>query len=123
MRAARSHRGSGCARPSSDKEHVMGKLRFTLAGLMGAVLVAAVGLAALRNPTESWAGGMLLLTCGTLALAVIGAITRRGARRTWWLGFGLFGWGYLVLSGCWSATNLVAQSSTGIFDKLPTTSV
>lgn len=75
-------------------------LRYSIGGLMGAVVVAAVGLAALRSHSEAWAGGMLLLTCGTLALAVVGAVARRGARRIGWLGFSLFGWGYLFLSGC-----------------------
>jgi hypothetical protein len=96
----------------------MGRLRFTLAGLMGAVLVAAIGLAALRNPTESWAGEMLLLTCGTLALAVVGAIVRHGTRRTWWLGFGLFGWGYLVLSGSGSDAASSALLTTRMLEIL-----
>jgi hypothetical protein len=78
----------------------MRHFRFSIAGLMGAVLVAAVGLAALKNATETWAGAMLLLTCGTLALAVVGAIYRKGVQRAWWLGFSLFGWGYLVLLRC-----------------------
>jgi hypothetical protein len=97
--------------------------RYSIAGLMGIVMVAVVGLAALRNPSETWAGAMLLLTCGILALGVVGAIDRRGARRAWWLGFSVFGWGYIALSGSWSASNLVGQSSTKLFDKLPTTTV
>jgi hypothetical protein len=80
----------------------MPRPRFSIAGLMGIVAMMGLGLAALRSPTETWAGGMLLLTCGVLALAVIGAIARRGTRRMWWLGFSLFGWGYLILSGCGS---------------------
>jgi hypothetical protein len=74
--------------------------RFSIARLMGIVVVVAVGLAAVRSPSETWAGAMLLLTCGILALGVVGAIAHRGTRRMWWLGFSLFGWGYLVLSGC-----------------------
>ena len=46
---------------------------------------------------------MLLLTCGILALGVVGAICRRGAERVWWLGFSIFGWGYMALWWC-SAT-------------------
>ncbi len=63
----------------------MRHLRFSITGLMGLVLVAAVGLAALRNASETRAGGMLLLTCGILALAVVGALYRDGAQRAWWL--------------------------------------
>ena len=73
-------------------------IRFSIAGLMGAVLVAAIGLAALRNASETWAGVMLLLTCGVLALAVVGVVCRAGSERAWWLGFALFGWGYLALA-------------------------
>ena len=78
----------------------MTRPRWSIGGMMAVVVIAAVGLAALRSPSETWAGGMLLLTCGILALAVVGAVTGRGARRTGWLGFTLFGWGYLALSGC-----------------------
>ncbi len=77
----------------------MRPFRFSIGGLMAIVLVAAVGLAALRNPSATRAGAMLLLTCGILALAVVGAISRTGAERAWWLGTSLFGWGYLAL--CW----------------------
>jgi hypothetical protein len=72
--------------------------RFSIAGLMGVVLVAAIGLAALRNPTELWDGVMFLLTCGVLMLSVVGVVCRGGAERAWWLGFALFGWGYLTLA-------------------------
>ncbi len=75
-------------------------IRFSIAGLMGIVVMAAIGLAALRNASETWAGAMLLLTCGVLALAVVGVVCCGGSERAWWLGFALFGWGYLALS-CW----------------------
>ena len=38
----------------------MRTIRFPIAGLMGAVLVVALGLAALRNASEIWAGVMVL---------------------------------------------------------------
>ncbi|MGO9471601.1 MAG: hypothetical protein ACLQVF_46555 [Isosphaeraceae bacterium] len=79
-------------------------IRFSIAGLMGIVLVAAIGLAAWRNASETWAGVMLLLTCGVLALAVVGVVCRTEAERAWWLGFALFGWGYLALV-FWSWNN------------------
>jgi hypothetical protein len=73
-------------------------IRFSIAGLMGIVVVAAIGLAALRNASDNWAGVMLLLTCGTLALAIVGVVCRTEGERAWWLGFALFGWGYLALA-------------------------
>ncbi len=79
-------------------------IRFSIAGLMGVVLVAAIGLAALRDATETWAGAMLLVTCGILALAVVGVVCRTESERAWWLGFALFGWGYLALA-FWSWDN------------------
>ena len=64
---------------------------------MGIVLVSAVGLAAWRNADEPWAGAMLLLTWGILCMAIVSAIYCKGGRRAWWLGFAVFGWGYLAL--------------------------
>jgi hypothetical protein len=73
-------------------------VRFSIAGLMGAVLTAALGLTALRSASETWAGAALLLTCGVLGLAVVGVVSRAADERAWWLGFALFGWGYLALA-------------------------
>ena len=65
----------------------MRSLRFSIAGLMGVVLLAAIGFAALRNPSENWAGIVLLATLGALGIATIGAFCRSGgcARRFRWL--------------------------------------
>jgi hypothetical protein len=72
----------------------MRSLRFSIAGLMGAVLLAAIGSAGLANPSAPWAGTLSLLTRGLLCLAVVGAVCRSGAERAWWLGFASFGWIY-----------------------------
>jgi hypothetical protein len=74
------------------------KIRISIAGLMGVVLVAALGFAALRNSSENWAGLMLMLTCGVLMLGLVGAVCRGPHERAWWLGFTLFGGGYLALA-------------------------
>jgi hypothetical protein len=76
----------------------MRTFRFPIAGLMGAVVVVALGLAALRNSSETWAGVTFVMTCGILCLAIVGVVCRDGAERAWWLGFALFGWGYLMLA-------------------------
>ncbi len=83
----------------------MRTVRFPIAGLMLAVLVVALGMAALRNASEVWAGATFLLTCAVLCLAVVGVVCREEAERSWWLGFALFGWGYLVLA-FWSSLEL-----------------
>ena len=90
----------------------MRTIRFSIAGLMGAVAMSAVGIAALRAAdSTAWAGAMLMLVCGVLALAIVGALCRRDSERAWWLGFALFGCGYLMLA-FWSENG---------FDELPTT--
>ncbi len=71
--------------------------RTSIAGLMGAVLVASLGLTGMRTGSAIWAGTTFLVTCAVLSLAVVGAVCRTGAGRAWWLGFAVFGWGYLVL--------------------------
>jgi hypothetical protein len=88
--------------------------RFTIAGLMGLVVVVAVGVAALRFASELWASILLMLTLGVLGAAVLAFHERAGARRAWWRGFALFGWGYVMLAfGPWA--------SEAIAPHLPTT--
>ncbi len=76
----------------------MPKIRISIARLMGVVLVAAIGFGALRNSSDAWAGLMLMLTCGVLLLGVVGAVCQGPHERAWWLGFALFGGGYLALA-------------------------
>ncbi len=61
--------------------------RISIRTLMAFVLVSAVGLAALRNANELWAGMMLLVAMAALGGAVLGLILMRGRERAWWLGF------------------------------------
>src|SRR5947209_4142181 len=83
----------------------MSRPRISLARLMALVVVFAVGVAALRDASETWAGIVLLATLGFLAASILGVVYRSGGRRAWWLGFALFGWGYFALSfGLWFAT-------------------
>ena len=71
-------------------------LRFSIAGLMAAVLAAAIAFAALRSGSQAWSGGLFLATQASLGLALVGAFCRRGEKRAWWIGFALFGWLYLT---------------------------
>ena len=57
----------------------MRAVRFSIAGLMGVVLVAAIGLAALRSQSQIWAGVLLLATLAAFCVALVGAFCRRGA--------------------------------------------
>ncbi len=102
--------------------------QFSIAAIMGTVLVAAVGLAALRNAavglaalrnaSAAWAGGMLMLTCGCLALAVVGVLCGERGGRAWWLGFAAFGGTYMAVSRCWSSTNLTRLPTTFVLEEL-----
>jgi hypothetical protein len=69
--------------------------RFSIAGLMVVILVASLALAALRSASATWAGGLFLLTYGVFALALVGAACSGASERAGWLGFALFGLGYL----------------------------
>jgi hypothetical protein len=70
--------------------------RISIAGLLGLVVAIALGLAAVVNANEFWAWATLLLTLTVLFGSVIGTILR-GWRTGGWLGFAVFGWGYLLL--------------------------
>jgi hypothetical protein len=61
-------------------------------------MVLVLGIAALQDAPETWAGIVLLLTLGLLAVSVLGVIYRRESRRAWWVGFALFGWGDAALT-------------------------
>lgn len=76
----------------------MARPRLSIAGLLGSVVIAAVGFAALHNASPLWAGFVVLAAVALLALAVLGAVYRRGAKRAFWLGFDLFGAGYLFVA-------------------------
>src|SRR5437763_875362 len=72
--------------------------RYSLAGMLAVVLVAAIGMAGLRYASYEWASGIFLLTCATLALSIVGVVCRQGPLRAWWLGYAVFGWGYMALA-------------------------
>jgi hypothetical protein len=79
---------------------VVRSVRFSIAGLMGIVLVTAIGLAALRSSSETWSGVLFLATLGAFGIALVGAFCRSGSARGGWIGFAVFGWIYLS-AACW----------------------
>src|ERR1700722_5210451 len=76
----------------------MPRLRYNITGALGAILFVAGGFAALREADELWDSWLFSLTLGLLLFAVLLAAHRTGDRRAFWIGFALFGWGYLSLS-------------------------
>jgi hypothetical protein len=95
----------------------MTRPRVSIAGLMAVVLFCGIGIAAIRSASPLWAGVVMLATLGVMASAILGAIFRRGERRASWVGFALFGWGYLTLAFApWFSTEVkpMLATSTGI---------
>jgi hypothetical protein len=76
--------------------------RFSIASLLVAVAIFAIGMACLMFASTPWAGMLLSVTLGALTLALLGVFYRRGERRAFWAGFALCGWVYMTLSfGPW----------------------
>src|SRR4051812_18055312 len=81
--------------------------RLSISGMMGVVAFIALGVLALREGTEVWAGAVFTVTVLLLLGAVLHAVHGRGLRRATWIGFALFGWTYLLLSFVpWSGTGV-----------------
>jgi hypothetical protein len=76
----------------------MNRSRMTIRLAMALVLFAGVALAALRDPSVWWVGGLVACLIGLLLTACIGAMYRTGRARAFWLGIVVFGGGYLLLS-------------------------
>ena len=70
------------------------KWRVNLAMLMGLVAVLAVGLAAMKVATDGVVQWILLGSTIALLLGSVAALVRR---RGTWIGFSVFGWGYLAI--------------------------
>jgi hypothetical protein len=81
----------------------MKRFRVTIRSAMALVLFAGVGLAALRDPSVWWVGGVVACLIGLLLTACVGAVYRTGRERAFWLGIVVFGGGYLLLAHVLSA--------------------
>ncbi len=68
---------------------------------MGVVLVVALGLMAMRSGSYTWASAVLLVTCGLLSFGIVGIACGGTGARAWWVGFCVFGWGYLASTTLW----------------------
>jgi len=68
----------------------------SIAGLMGLVALSAIGLIALRHPSDLSASLLYSLTLGLNLAAVVAAIASEGQVRSVAAGFAIFGWGHLI---------------------------
>jgi hypothetical protein len=89
--------------------------RFSIRSVMAFVLASAIGMAALRNANEFWAGAMIMVALAAVGTAVLGALTLRGADRYGWAGFAVFSGGYLVIAvGPWPSDSSKPQLGTTV---------
>lgn len=70
---------------------------FSIKGLLAAVTMIAVGLVALLNASPLWDSIIVSLTLLLLLTALLSFACRPSPRRAFWIGFAIFGWGYLIL--------------------------
>lgn len=75
----------------------MSKFRFSLLSLLLATAAAAVGCAALANPTDVWSLIVTNSCFAVLSVAVLAAIYGYAGCRAFWVGFAVIGWGYLAV--------------------------
>lgn len=61
--------------------------RLSIAALMLVVLVCGIAVAALKQASDAWAGGLPMLTLALRGTAVFGFTYRRENRRAFWFGF------------------------------------
>jgi hypothetical protein len=87
--------------------------RFSIRAVMAVIVLAAIGLAAVRNCSPVWSGAMLSITFFTLTCSILGIAFRRKRRRIYWIGFATLGWVYLLLSFHPSLHSYVGQSFLG----------
>lgn len=86
------------------------RFRFSLLGLMALVAYAALACAALRYSTDWWASGIFTLVVLSQMLAVLCVVLRHDQARAAWIGFLVFGGGYLLLSsGLWPLPDLITH--------------
>jgi hypothetical protein len=76
----------------------MRNLRFNIAGLLLVIFVLGIGFAALRVSDDLWESSIFTLTLGMLLVSILLGVHRSGSKRAFWIGFALFGWGYLALA-------------------------
>jgi hypothetical protein len=72
--------------------------RWSLRALIILIALFGIGAASLLNASRFWAGVIPMLTTTLLLASILGVIYRRGESRAGWIGFAVFGWGFVLLS-------------------------
>jgi hypothetical protein len=72
--------------------------RFSLADLLKAVPLTAIGCVALRHESTIAASATFTMTVAILCLATVGALSAGEGARPFWTGCAVFGWAHIVLA-------------------------
>jgi hypothetical protein len=73
------------------------RFRISITSMMAAILIVALGLAALRINSVLWGGLVLLATLALLCAAAFMSIAGDGPGRLAWIGCAVFGWPCILL--------------------------
>lgn len=76
---------------------IMKPWQFTIRNLLLAIVLVAIACAALLNANAWWASGCQTAAVALLTCAILLAIHSDTQRRSYWLGFEIAGWIYLLL--------------------------
>jgi hypothetical protein len=95
---------------SRDSRAVQGDRKITAATVFVFGSIASV---ALFEGMGAWANATLLATMFLLGVSILAFWNRHDARRAYWQGFALFGWGYLIMAFApWSPPQFRAELPT-----------
>jgi len=101
----------------------MSYLNYSIASLLGLVAFIALACVAVMNASPFWVRVTFSLALGATLVAVVGIVYRRNRTRAFWLGFLVFGGGYLLLSGPWFSSIarphlLTSELTSNLYDKV-----
>lgn len=89
--------------------------RLSISGLMLAVVLIGLGLAALARPSVIASNSAFTVALASLGVATLGVVLARGPRRVGWGGYLFFAGGYLALSlGPWLAHSIRPHLITSV---------
>lgn len=89
---------------TARKQGNQGWFQFSIKGLLGMAVFVAIGCGALLRPSPWWTMFLASATVLWLLGAILAIVYGRGPSRAFWVGFAVFGWGYVaLLYGPWAA--------------------
>jgi hypothetical protein len=96
----------------------MTRFRFSIASMMGSILIIALSFAALRINSVFCAGIILLTTVALLCSAIFMSLAETGPSRLAWIGCAVFGWPCFILGfGPLANERLGPPRTTAMFEE------